>query len=71
MAAAQSSERPFARRSRGQDAPTIRRKRIEPREPDRPVQAGTAVKRDERPARSALVDMELDVADRNPHLEIL
>jgi hypothetical protein len=29
------------------------------------------VKRDERPARSALVDMELDVADGNPRLEIL
>jgi hypothetical protein len=53
------------------DASTLRRERIEPREPDRPVQAGIAVKRDERPARSALVDMELDVADGNPRLEIL
>ena len=51
----------------GEDAPTIVGQRVERGKPHRPIEARPAVERDERPACTFRVDVELDVADVDAH----
>ena len=65
-----ASERPLPRWSGASDAVALLGDAVETGEPDRAVETRATVEGDERPPLPVLVDVELDVADRDAHQNV-